>query len=127
MEEEKEELAIAEEFHNAQTVQDLTTLMRKGQMKELYKKANELLKIRRAHPVVSKIQKLDETGEVTVFEDKEIVEKEVANYFTEIYKRPSHMGVPALHIDFDVEDEEMQIDTVVTVTWHSPEKKWQRQ
>jgi hypothetical protein len=42
-------------------------------MKEFYKKANELLKIRRAHPVVSKIQKLDETGEVTVFEDKEIV------------------------------------------------------
>ena len=111
MEEEKEELAIAEEFHNAQTVQDLTTLMRKGQMKEFYKKANELLKIRRAHPVVSKIQKLDETGEVTVFEDKEIVEKEVANYFTEIYKRPSHMRAPALHIDFDVEDEEMQIDT----------------
>ena len=111
MEEEKEELAIAEEFHNAQTVQDLTTLMRKGQMKEFYKKANELLKIRRAHPVVSKIQKLDETGEVTVFEDKEIVEREVANYFTEIYKRPSHMRAPALHIDFDVEDEEMQIDT----------------
>jgi hypothetical protein len=29
--------------------------MRKGQMKEFYKKANELLMIRRAHPVVSKI------------------------------------------------------------------------
>ena len=59
MEEEKEELVIAEEFDNAQTVQDLTTLMRNGQMKEFYKKANELLKIKRAHPVVSKIQNLD--------------------------------------------------------------------
>ena len=28
---------------------------------------------------------------MTVFDDKEIVEREVANYFTEIYKRPSHM------------------------------------
>ena len=101
--------------------------MRKGQMKEFYKKANELLKIRRAHPVVSKIQKLDETGEVTVFEDKEIVEKEVANYFTEIYKRPSHMRAPALHIDFDVESRRCKSTLVVTVTWHSPEKKWQRQ
>ena len=55
MEEEKEKLAVAEEFNNVQIVKDLTTLMRKGQMKEFYKKANELLKIRRAHPVVSKI------------------------------------------------------------------------
>jgi hypothetical protein len=48
-------LEIAEELDNVQIVKDLTTLMRKGQMKEFYKKANELLKIRRAHPVVSKI------------------------------------------------------------------------
>ena len=48
---------------------------------------------------------------MTVFDDKEIVEREVANYFTEIYKRPSHMIAPASHVDFDVEDEEMQIDT----------------
>ena len=111
MEEEKEELAIAEELDNVQIVQDLTTLMRKGQMNEFYKKANKLQKIRRAHPVVSKILKVDEQGEVTVFDDKEIVEREVANYFTEIYKRPPHMVAPARHIDFDVEDEEMQIDT----------------
>jgi hypothetical protein len=35
----------------------------------------------------------------------------VANYFNEIYKRASHMLAPARHIDFDVEDEKMQIDT----------------
>ena len=34
MEEEKEELAIAEQLDNLQTVQDLTTLMREGKMKE---------------------------------------------------------------------------------------------
>ena len=39
MEEEKEELAIAEQLDNLQTVQDLTTLMREGKMKELYKKS----------------------------------------------------------------------------------------
>ena len=48
---------------------------------------------------------------MTVFDDKEIVEREVALYFTEIYKRPPHMVAPARHIDFDVEDEEMHIDT----------------
>ena len=48
---------------------------------------------------------------MTVFDYKEIVEREVANYFTEIYKRPPHMAAPARHVDFDVEDEEMQIDT----------------
>ena len=48
---------------------------------------------------------------MTVFDDKEIVEREVANYFTEIYKRPSHMVAPASHVDFDVEDEEMHSDT----------------
>jgi hypothetical protein len=46
MEKEKEELVIAEEVDNFQIVKDVTTHMRKGQMKEFYKKANELLKIR---------------------------------------------------------------------------------
>jgi hypothetical protein len=65
--------------------------MRKMKMKELYKKANELLKIRRAHPVVSEIYKVDKQGEVIVFDDKEIVEREVVNKFTDIYKRRSHV------------------------------------
>jgi hypothetical protein len=47
---------------------------------------------------------------VTVFDEMEIVEKEVANYLTEIYKRPSHMVTLARHFDFDMEDEEMQIE-----------------
>ena len=43
MEEEKEELAIADELTSAQTIQELTNLLRNGQMKEFYKKANSLL------------------------------------------------------------------------------------
>ena len=54
MKEEKEEMAIAEEINNIQTIKDLTTLMRSEKMKKFYKKANELLKIRRTHSVVSK-------------------------------------------------------------------------
>jgi hypothetical protein len=47
----------------------------------------------------------------TVFEDKAIVEREVANFFTEIYQRPSHVRAPANHVNLDEEDEEIQIDT----------------
>jgi uncharacterized protein (DUF927 family) len=85
--------------------------MKKGQMKEFHKKANELLKIRRAHPVVSKIKKIDEQGKVTVSDFKQIVEREVANNFIEIYKIPTHKVAPARNIDYDVEDEDMQINT----------------
>ena len=91
MEEEKEELAIAEQLDNLQTVQDLTTLMREGKMKEFYQKANALLKIKRNHPVVNKLQKVDEIGETTVFDDKFAVEQEIATYFTQVYRRPEHM------------------------------------
>jgi hypothetical protein len=52
---------------------------------------------------------------VTVFNDKEIVERDVANFFSEIYKRPSHMLAPARHIGLDVEYEEMKIDIGVAV------------
>jgi hypothetical protein len=43
MEEEKEELAIADELTSLQTTQELTQLMRVGMVKEFYKKANSLL------------------------------------------------------------------------------------
>ncbi len=56
MEDDKDELAIAEEFNNVQIVKDLTTLMKKQQMKEFYKNVNELLKIRGAHPFISKFR-----------------------------------------------------------------------
>jgi hypothetical protein len=40
-----------------------------------------------------------------VFDDKEIVERDRANYFTEIYNRLSHMVATAKHIDFEEEDD----------------------
>jgi hypothetical protein len=43
MEEEKEELAIADELTSLQTIQELTQLIRDGKVKEFYKKANSLL------------------------------------------------------------------------------------
>jgi hypothetical protein len=64
---------------------------------------------------------------VTVFDDNEIVKREVANYFTEIYNRPSHMVSPTRHIDFDVEDEEMQIDTGSSSVAAFTQKKWWKQ
>ena len=106
MEEEKQELEIAEEINNIQTMQDLTRLLREGQLKEFYRRANILLKVRRANPVVTKIQRVDEQGEVAVYDDKLIVEKQIAEYFTEIYRRPQHMHVANNEIDFNVEEDE---------------------
>jgi hypothetical protein len=62
--------------------------MRNGQMKEFYAKANALLKIRRTNPVVTRVQREDEIGEVHTFEEKSAVDLNIAKYFTDIYKRP---------------------------------------
>ena len=69
MEEEKEELAVAEELTSLQTTQELTQLLRSGQMKEFYKKANSLLKVKRSNPEVTQVQREDEFGEAQVFEE----------------------------------------------------------
>ena len=90
MEEEKEELAVAEELTSIQTQQELTHLLRSGQMKEFYKKANSLLKIKRSSPVVTKVQKEDELGETQIFEEKSAVDYAISKYFTDIYKRPDY-------------------------------------
>jgi hypothetical protein len=55
MEEEKEEIAIADELTSIKTQFELTNLLRNGQMKEFYMKANALLKIKRSNPVVIKV------------------------------------------------------------------------
>ena len=52
--------------------------------------------------MVSKIMREDELGEVEVYEEKEIVERLIAQNFTEIYKIPPHMRIPANQVDFDV-------------------------
>jgi hypothetical protein len=60
-------------------------------MKEFYKVANKVLRIKRNHPVVSRVKRDNETGESEVFEDRSQVEQVIAEYFAEIYKRPDHM------------------------------------
>ena len=59
-------------------------------MKEFYKKANSLLKIKRSNPVVTKVQREDELGETQIFEDKSIVDFVISQYFADIYKRPDY-------------------------------------
>jgi hypothetical protein len=106
MEEEKQELKIAEEINTIKTMQDLTRLLREGELKEFFRRANILLKVRRANPVVKNIQRVDELGEIAVYDDKLIVEKHIAKYFTEIYRRSQHMRVTNSEINFNVSDDE---------------------
>ena len=82
-------------------------------MKEFYTKANALLKIRRTNPVVTRVQREDELGEVHTFEEKSAVDHNIAKYFTDIYKRPDYRRLAPSQIDFNVEDDaEVQINTV---------------
>ena len=81
-------------------------------MKEFYAKANSLLKIKRSNPVVTKVQREDENGDTQIFEDKTLVEGEIANYFSGIYKRPDYRRQEFRSVDFNVEDDDdMRIDT----------------
>ena len=81
-------------------------------MKEFYAKANSLLKIKRSNPVVTKVQREDENGDTQIFEDKTLIEGEIANYFSGIYKRPDYRRQEFRSVDFNVEDDDdMRIDT----------------
>ena len=73
-------------------------------MKEFYALVNKVMRIRRSNPVVTKVKRVSDSGDVEVFEDKAHVEKAISDYFTDIYKRPDHMA-PAR--EDDGEDEEM--------------------
>ena len=74
VQEEMEELAIANEFDEIKNIDDLTKLYREGRLKEFYQVANKVLRIKRNHPVVNKVQKENETGEFEVIDDKTLVE-----------------------------------------------------
>ena len=65
---------IAGVFEEAKNVKDLSTLLREGKMKEFYQVANKVLRIKRNHPVVSRVKRDNETGEPEVFEDRSQVE-----------------------------------------------------
>jgi hypothetical protein len=81
-------------------------------MKEFYKKANSLLKIKRNNPVVTKVMREDELGEAQVFEEKSSVDNVIAQYFNDIYKRPDYRRRHFRSDNFDVDDDEvMRINT----------------
>jgi hypothetical protein len=65
---------IAGVFEEAKNVKDLSALLREGKMKEFYQVANKVLRIKRNHPVVSRVKRDNETGEPEVFEDRSQVE-----------------------------------------------------
>jgi hypothetical protein len=93
-------------------------------MKEFYMKANSLLKIKRANPVVTKVQREDEHGDMQVFDDRIAADGEIAKYFTNIYKRPEFRRPAPSEIDFNVgDDEPMQIDTGSSASVHHSQEK----
>ena len=65
-----EELTIAGAFEETKNVKDLSRLLRAGEMKEFYRVANKVLRIKRNHPVVTRVKRDSETGESEVFEDR---------------------------------------------------------
>ncbi len=88
---EQEELAIAAEFNEINDVQTLTRLYHEHKLKEFYQLANKVLRIKRSHPVVTRVMKTDEHGDVEAINDKSAAECAIAEYFTKVYKRPEHM------------------------------------
>jgi hypothetical protein len=75
-------------------------------MKEFYQVANKVLMIKRNHPVVTKVKRETETGEPEIFEEKQLVEGAIGEYFANIYKRPEHIPIDGLD-DGQIEDIEM--------------------
>ena len=53
--------------------------------------ANKVLMIKKNHPVVTKVKTDGSVGDVEVLEERTSVEKAIAGYFTEVYRRPNHM------------------------------------
>ena len=111
--EEKEDLEIAGQIDAAKDLHDLTTLLREGKMKEFYGLTNRFMRIKRSNPVVTKVKRSCDNGEVEVFEERVHVEKAISDYFTDIYRRPEHM-VPGG--DDNIEEDEEMINTVTTFT-----------
>ena len=89
-------------------------------MKEFYQVANKVLMIKRNHPVVTKVKRENETGEMEIFEEKQLVEGAIGEYFANIYKRPMHMAIDGLD-DGQLEDTEMIEDLINTAAMFSLE------
>ena len=58
----------------------MAELLEAGDMKEFYRLANKVLRIRTSHPVVKTIKKLAECAEEMI-EKRELVDAKIADYF----------------------------------------------
>ena len=56
---------------------------------------------------MSKVQKLNQNGDLEVIDDKNLAEQAIAEYFTQIYKRPEHMALQPVDASAII-DEEMK-------------------
>ena len=63
----------------------LGRLYRDGQLKEFYKVAERLMRVKGSNPVVTKLI----MDEGTVIEDKELVNDEIRKYFEDVYRAPA--------------------------------------
>jgi hypothetical protein len=70
LQDEKEELTIAGEIDAAKDLHDLKTLLREGKMKQFYEVANRVMRIKRSNPVVTKVKRNTNNGDVEVFEER---------------------------------------------------------
>jgi hypothetical protein len=71
---EEQELAVAAEFNEIRDIQELTRLKRENKVKEFYQLANKVLRIKRSHPVVSRVQRLNPQTEIESLDDKNLAE-----------------------------------------------------
>ena len=53
-------------------------------MKEFYALANKVMRIKRSNPVVTKVKRRCENGDVEVFDERVQVERTISDYFTDI-------------------------------------------
>jgi hypothetical protein len=117
----QEELTIAGAFEEAKNLKELGTLLREGKMKEFYQLANRVLMIKRNHPVVTKVRCDNQSGEPEVFEERNMVERAIAGYFTEVYKRPDHLNNNSGSSTESAEDTEMADEQINTTALFSTE------
>jgi hypothetical protein len=82
-------------------------------MKEFYKIANKVLRIKRNHPVVSRVKREIEGQDPEVFEDRGMVDQAIASYFAEVYKRPDHMQA---HLGQEVDENVDMADEMINTT-----------
>ena len=81
---EPEELELINELRKTTDIQNLTQMLRSGDMKEFYKTAKRVLRVKPVNSVVMKITRDNDE----VIDDKDDVDRHIKQYFEAIYKAP---------------------------------------